>query len=128
MAPRGSVLSTNILTSSENAEQALHRIVEPIDDALFERDDAIVGDLDLLRANLGAALGDVAVADAVGSAQVGEPVGGVERVHLELRVVDEKARPGELGVLLMVAEHVANVLAQEALDALPELLHALDVG
>ena len=52
---------------------------------------------------------------------------GVERVHLERRRVDEEARPDELLVHVVVAQHVANVLAEEALDALAELLHAIDV-
>src|SRR5476649_931359 len=33
----------------------------------------------------------------------------------------------ELVVLVVIAQHVADVLAQEALDALAKLLHALDV-
>ena len=52
----------------------------------------------------------------------------VERVHLELGEADEEARPGVLGlVVLVVADDVADVLAHEALDALAELLAALDV-
>ncbi len=49
-------------------------------------------------------------------------------MHLERGHVDEKPRPDELVVLVMVAQHVAHILAQEALDALPELLDAIDVG
>ena len=30
-------------------------------------------------------------------------------------------------VLVVIAQHVAHVLAQKALDALPEFLHAVDV-
>ena len=53
---------------------------------------------------------------------------GVERVHVELGVPRKKRGPGEgLLVLLVVAHDVADVLAQEALDALAELLAALDV-
>ena len=59
--------------------------------------------------------------------QVAGAVLGVERVHLERRRVDQMARADELVEHPMVAQHVADVLAQEALDALPELLHALDV-
>ena len=53
---------------------------------------------------------------------------GVERVHLERRRVHEEARADELVVLVVVAQHVADVLAEEALDALAEFLHAIDVG
>ena len=40
------------------------RIVELIHHALLQRNDRVVGDLDFFRTHLGAALGDVAVADA----------------------------------------------------------------
>jgi len=39
-------------------------------------------------------------------------------VHLQRRRVDEEARADELLMLVVVAEDVADVLAQEALDAL----------
>ena len=52
---------------------------------------------------------------------------GVERVHLERGRVDQEARADELVVHVVVAQDVADVLAQEALDALAELLHAVDV-
>ena len=57
------------------------------------------------------------------------PVVRVERVHLELGVADEQPRAGELVlVLLVIADHVADVLAEEALDAPVELLDPIDVG
>ena len=56
------------------------------------------------------------------------PVVGVERVHVELGVAQEEPRAGEGRlVVLVVTDDVADVLAQEALDALAELLAALDV-
>src|SRR5438552_2846078 len=49
-------------------------------------------------------------------------------MHVEARDLDEEARPGERALLVVVvANHVAHVLAQEALDALVELLDAIDV-
>ena len=57
-----------------------------------------------------------------------EPVLGVERMHLERGHVDEEARADELLVLVMVAQDVADILAEEAFDALAELLHAVDVA
>ena len=62
------------------------------------------------------------------SFSVGHAVLGVERVHLEVGRVDEEPRADELLVLVVIAQHVADVLAQEALDALPELLDAVDVA
>jgi hypothetical protein len=44
-----------------------------------------------------------------------------------VREPDHEARPDELVLLVVVAQHVADVLAQVALDALPELLDAVDI-
>ena len=116
------------LLGAEDTEQAGQRIVEPIDDALLQGDDRVVGNRDLLRADLRAALRDVAVADAEGVRQVVRPILGVEGIHLQRRGVNEEPWADELVVEPMVAQDVADVLAEEALDALPELLHALGVG
>src|SRR5262249_388301 len=109
----------------EDAEQPLQRIIVLIDDAFLERNDRVVGDGDALRTHFGAALGDVAVAEAISLLQIRGAVLDIERVHLQRRRVDEEARADELAVLVVVAQHVADVLAQETLDALAELLHAL---
>src|SRR6478672_1675368 len=104
------------------------RVELPVDHALLHRDDRVVGDLDALGAHLGAALGDVAHPDARRALGQAPAVMGVERVHVELGVPQEEAGAGEGRlVLLVVAHDVAGVLAQEALDALAELLAALDV-
>ena len=60
-------------------------------------------------------------------AQLLHPVRHVERMHLQRGGVDQEPRPDEFLVQLVVAQHVADVLAEEALDALPELLHPVDV-
>src|SRR6202046_2385195 len=104
-----------------------HRVVTGVDHALLHRDDAVVRDLYVLGAHLGAALGDVAHAQAAVVRQLPAVV-DVERVHLELREADEEAGPRVVGlVVLVVADDVADVLAHEALNALAELLAALDV-
>src|SRR5947208_2345375 len=59
---------------------------------------------------------------------VGRAVHRVQRVHVEAGQLDEEARPRERAlVLLVIADDVTDVLAQEALDALVELLDAIDV-
>ena len=60
-------------------------------------------------------------------AQVGDPVGRVEWVHLQRSHVDQEPGPDELVVQPMVAQHVADVLTQITLDALAKFLHAIDV-
>src|SRR5438034_83082 len=109
------------------APHAPHRVVEVVHHALLQRDDGVVRDVDRLGADLGAALGDVAVADAGLLLQVAAARGGVERVHLEARDAYQEARAGEGVRALVIAQHVAHVLAEEALDALAELLHPVDV-
>jgi hypothetical protein len=76
---------------------------------------------------LAAARGDVAVADAVALAQLGNAVLGVQRIHLQRGGVHEIPRADKAVVHVMIAQHVANVLAEETLDALAEFLRAIDV-
>src|SRR5882724_5702980 len=104
------------------------RIVLAADDALLQRNQRVVGDLDVLGADLGAALGDVAVAEAEVVLRDLPPVRGVGRVHLEFSDPHQEPGPGERALVLrVVPDHVAGVLAQEALDALAELLRPVDV-
>src|SRR5687768_1468404 len=110
------------LFSGEDLEEFRYRVVVLIDHALLERNDGVVSDVDVLRADLRAALGDVAVAQAAFVLEVGKARRRVQRMHLQVGDTHEEARAGELGLLVMVAQHVADVLAQEALDALAKLL------
>src|ERR1700733_7113109 len=96
------------------------RIESPTRHALLHRDDRVVGDLDVLGADLGAALGDVAVPEAEVVLRDVAPVGLVGRVHLELRDAHQEPRAGERGlVVLVVADRVEGVLAEYALIPLP---------
>src|SRR5262249_51786508 len=88
---------------------------------LLEGDDRVVRDVDVLRADLGAALGDVAHPDAGLAPQQRPPVGGVLRVHLQPGYANHEAGAEERVLAVVPAQHVAHVLAQEALDALAEL-------
>ena len=110
------------------AAQPRHRVVRGVDHPLLQRDDGVVGDLDVLGAHLGAALGDVALAQALLLLEELAPVVDVEGVHLQLGRAGEEPRTG-VGrlVLLVVPDDVAHVLAQVALDALAELLAPLHV-
>ena len=59
--------------------------------------------------------------------QFRQAVFGVERVHFQRGGINEKARADEFLVLVMVAQDVADVLAEKTFDALAEFLHAVDV-
>src|SRR6478736_1077630 len=126
----GSALSgRSALAATDLRAQPHERVVVTADHALLHRDDRVVGDLDVLGADLGAALRDVAHPDALFVAgEVRTVFARVERVHVELGRTDEETGSGErLLVVLVVTHDVAGVLAEEALDALAELLRALDV-
>ena len=60
--------------------------------ALLERDDRIVGDVDVFGADLGAALGDVAEPQALLRADEVEAVVRVERMHLQRGETHEEPR------------------------------------
>src|SRR5262245_13752306 len=55
----------SLLLREHQPPQARQRVIVFIDHAFLERDDGVVGDGDVLGADLRAALGDVAQADAV---------------------------------------------------------------
>src|SRR5690349_15136513 len=114
-------------TAAQPAERPPDRVEVLIVHPLFERDDAIVSDLYVLRTHFGAALGDVAVTDAGAALQQRPAVERVPGMHLETGDPDHEAGSVERRLRLMVAEDVAHVLAQEALDALAELDAAVDV-
>src|SRR6204780_2292862 len=59
-----------------------HRVVVGVHHALLHRDDAVVGDLDVLRAHLGAAFGDVAQTQTRARPRQLATVVDVDRVHL----------------------------------------------
>src|SRR5438093_237780 len=116
-----------VAPAGEPPPDHLDRVVVAVGDTLLERDDRVVGDLDVLGADLGAALRDVAVADTAVVLEELPPVSRVDRVHLEAGDTHEEPRPDELVLRHVVAQDVADVLAEEALDALPEFLDPLDV-
>src|SRR5829696_2137488 len=115
------------LSPPDLAHQPFGRVVELVGDALLEGDDRVVRDVDVYRADLGAALGDVAEAEAVVLLEVGEPIGLVHGVHLQPLVPDEEPRARELGVLVVRSKYVADVLAHKALYALLRFVEALDI-
>src|SRR5439155_21596136 len=113
--------------SSQLPPDHLDRVVILVGDPFLERDDRVVGDLDVLRADLGAALRDVAITDPTLVLEMGRSIRRVDWVHLEAGASDEESRAHERPLGLVVPQHVADVLAEEALDALAELLDPLDV-
>jgi hypothetical protein len=124
---RISILGSRVTLSLHPSPEPTQRIIEFINDSFFQRNDSVVRDLDAFRANLRATLGDVAIPNALRVPQFFNAIFGIERMHLQRSDVNQEARPDEVIVLLMIAQHVANVLTKKTFDAFPELLHAINV-
>src|SRR5262249_52733710 len=118
----------NLTSPAEFSEEHGDRVVEFVDDTLLERNDGVVGDVNFFGADFGAALGDVAVAEAEFVLEERNSVCAVERMHFEAGGTDEEARSAERFVLLMIAEHVADVLAKKAFNAFAKFLDTVDVA
>src|SRR5919197_5252504 len=97
-----SIRFPSCLSSRKLTPGPYERVIVLGDDPLFEGDDRVVGDLDLLGTHLGAALGDVAEAQASARFDQLEPIVTVEWVHLQRRQADEEARTGEARLIRLV--------------------------
>ena len=103
-------------------------IIKFVHHPFFQRNDSVVGDLDVLGTNFRATLRDIAVTDSLGVSQFFQSIFGVERMHLQRCHVNQKTRAYEFVVHLMIAQYMANVLAKKTFDAFPEFLNPIDVG
>src|SRR5690606_30605084 len=100
----------------------------PVGDPLLHRYERIVGDLDVFRADLGTAFGDIAVAEPLFVLGEFPAVRSIQRMHFQFRDPHQITRPGKgLLVFLVITHHMTYVLAQEAFDALTELLRTPDI-
>src|SRR5262245_53039521 len=116
-----------MISSAQYSKHLRDRVVQVVDDTLLERDDGIVGNGDAFRTHFRAALGDVAVTDAVRVLEIARAPLHVERIHLECRRVQQMTWPDKLREHAMVAQHVTDILTEKTLDALAELLHAFGI-
>src|SRR6266581_2158749 len=119
-------VDSSLLLPRQLSQEPTHWIVEIIYNSLFERNDRVVGDVDVFGTNFRAAFSDVAVADTELLFQQLGSIQTVKRMHFKPRHAHKESRPAELFLLVVIAQHVANVLAQKAFDALAKLLHAID--
>src|SRR5208282_2619715 len=107
-----------MLLAEHFAEEHRQRVVELVDDALLERNDGVVRDVNFLGADFGAAFRDVAEADAEVVLEKRGAIEGVERMHFETGDTDEEARAAEFFLVVVLSEDVANILAEKTFDAL----------
>src|ERR1700733_2131728 len=117
----------DFLRAANLADKHEQRIVELIHDPLLQRNDGVVGDMDIFGTDLSAALGDVTEADAQLFLQQTCAGGAVERMHLKRSGAYEEPRAAKLLLLAVVAQDEADILAEEALNALAKLLYAIYV-
>src|SRR5262249_18452728 len=103
------------------------RIVEFVHHAFLQWNDSVVGDLNIFRTNFRAALSDVAKTDPLGVSQFVDSVLRIERMHFQRADVNQKPRPDEFVMHLVVAQDVADILAKKTFDALSKLLDPIDV-
>src|SRR5271168_118330 len=83
--------------------------------------------MDVLGANLSATLRDVTETDAKLFLQHPRSGDAVERMHLKRSRTYEEPRATKLLLLAVVSQDVADILAEEALDALAKFLYAIYV-
>src|SRR5438309_3618221 len=108
-------------------EQQGQGVEKFVHDALLERDDGVVRNVNLFGTNLRAALRDIAIAQAKLILEQARAVEPVQRMHFEAGHSNEESRAGELFLLVVLAKNVANVLAEKAFDALAKLLNPVDI-
>jgi hypothetical protein len=116
-----------VLPAADLPEQHGQRIVKLVHHALFERDDGVVGDANLLGADLRATFGDVAKTEAELILEKAGAVAAVEGMHFESGDSNEEARADELLFFVVFAKDMTNILAKKAFDALAKLLHAVHI-
>src|SRR5947209_4362805 len=104
------------------------RIEELVHYAFLQRNDRIVGNLNIFGANLSAAFRNVAVPDTLRLPQLLNPVFGIKWMHLQRGYVHQKPRTNELVVLVMIAQDVADILAEKTFDAFPEFFDPIDIA
>src|SRR5271154_144874 len=113
--------------SADLSRDPHQRIVISVHDALLQRNDGIVRDMDVLGTNFRAALRNIAVAQPQLILQHLQARNSIQRMHLESRYAYKESRPAKLRLLVVIAQNVANVLAQEALNTLSKFLHPVSI-
>lgn len=103
------------------------RIIELVGYTFLQRNDSIVGDGDVLWANCGTTLGDIAITYTVFLLEICAAVFHIEGVHFQRCRVDHVPGPGKFLVQVVLTQYMADILTQETLDTFPELLYPVYV-
>src|SRR6266850_4996737 len=106
------------LNTAFTFEELPDRVVKLVHHPFFQRDDRIVRDCNVFRADLRAAFGDVAQADPLSFLQLCQSVFRVKRMHFQRGGINKVSRTDEFVVEMMFPQDVTDILAEETLDAL----------
>src|SRR5208337_3292746 len=78
-----SVFPVPLLFAKNAPNNTSDRIVELVDYTFLQRNDRVIGDVDILGADFGAALGDVAESHSAFFFQILQTIGRILRMHLQ---------------------------------------------
>src|SRR5262252_11159471 len=115
----------NLLASHEPPDPG-DGIIKGSSDALLQRNDGVVSDVDVFGTDLGTTLGDIAQTNAKGVLEFAQAVSRVQRMHGQRSNAHHEARSSKV-VPPMVTQDMADILTEEAFNALVEFLQAVDV-
>src|SRR5258705_1674497 len=110
------------------SQEPANWIVIIVNNALFQRNDRVVCNMNVFGADFRATFCDVTKADSELFLHQLSPIQAVERVHLQAGYANEKAWTTKVLFLVMIPQHMADVLTEEALDTFTELLDAVDIA
>src|SRR5882762_11075624 len=105
---------------THNPEQ---RVVELVHHPLLQRNDGVIRNMDIFRTNLCATFRYVAQSDAQLILQQLRSGNAVHRMHFQSRHAHKKSWPAKLLVLIVISQHMANILAKKTLNALAKFLN-----
>src|SRR5207248_8458413 len=86
------VIHKSLLRAEDLADDLQHRVIILVYDALFQRNDGVVGDMNVFRTDLSTTLRDVAISQAHLVFQCLDARGTIEWMHLECCDTNEEAR------------------------------------
>src|ERR1700722_11834511 len=97
------------------------RIIVLIHHPLLQRNNGVIGDVNILRTHLRAALRNVAESQPQLLLQYARPRNSVKRMHLQRSRTHKETRPSKLLLFAMLPQNMTHILTKKALNALAKL-------
>ena len=113
MAPDGNRShARSSLLFRKQPHQFCDRIKVTIDNAFFQRNDGVVGNVNVFGAYFRTAFGDITESDSSLLFDQIDTIVGIQRMHFQSSQADKEPRSGKIFlVLLVIANDVTDVLA-----------------